>query len=92
MGPHGSVWGDIQTGRTLWLMIIFKPLLIPKRAITIKFESYFGMFVTEKVSMICNVIIVLRYCNRYANWYVKTASRLFAYDLSWLLSDCAFQA
>ena len=38
----------------LWLTIIFKPLLTPKRAITIQFESYFWMFVTEKVSMICN--------------------------------------
>ena len=32
----------------LWLTIIFKPLLTPKRAFTIQFESYFGMFVTEK--------------------------------------------
>ena len=39
----------------LWLRIIFKPLLTPKRAITIQFESYFGMFVTEIVSMIWNV-------------------------------------
>ena len=39
----------------LWLTIIFKPLLTPKRAITIQFESYVGMFVTEKVSMIWNV-------------------------------------
>ena len=39
----------------LWLTIIFKPLLTPKRAIKIKFESYLGMFVTEKVSMIWNV-------------------------------------
>ena len=39
----------------LWLTIIFKPLLTPKRGITIQFESYFGMFVTEKVSMIWNV-------------------------------------
>ena len=29
----------------LWLTIIFKPLLTPKRAITIQFEFYFGMFV-----------------------------------------------
>ena len=39
----------------LWLPIIFKPLLIPKRVIQIQFESYFGMFVTETVSMIWNV-------------------------------------
>ena len=26
----------------LWLTIIFKPLLTPKRAFTIQFESYFG--------------------------------------------------
>ena len=41
----------------LWLTIIFKPLLTPKRAITIQFESYFWLFVTEKVSMIWNVIL-----------------------------------
>ena len=28
----------------LWLRIIFKPLLTPKRAFTIQFESYFWMF------------------------------------------------
>ena len=39
----------------LWLTIIFKPLLTPQRAFTIQFESYFWMFVTEKVSMIWNV-------------------------------------
>ena len=39
----------------LWLTIILKPLLTPKRAIKIQFEPYFGMFVTEKVSMIWNV-------------------------------------
>ena len=39
----------------LWLTIIFKPLPTPKRVITIQFESYFGVFVTEKVSMIWNV-------------------------------------
>ena len=39
----------------LWLTIIFKPLLTPKRAFTIQFESYFWMFVTENVSMIWNV-------------------------------------
>ena len=31
----------------LWLTIIFKPLLTPKRVIKIKFEPYFGMCVTE---------------------------------------------
>ena len=36
----------------LWLTIIFKPLLTPKRAIKTKFEYFWGMFVTEKVSMI----------------------------------------
>ena len=45
----------------LWLTIIFKPLLTPQRAITIQFESYFGMFVTEKVSMICNVVS-MKFC------------------------------
>ena len=39
----------------LWLRIIFKPLLTPKRAITIQFDSYVCLFVTEKVSMIWNV-------------------------------------
>ena len=41
----------------VWLTIIFKPLLTPKRALTNQFESYFGMFVTENVSMIWNVSI-----------------------------------
>ena len=41
----------------LWLTIIFKPLLTPKRAFTIQFESYFWMFVTENVSMIWNVTL-----------------------------------
>ena len=36
----------------LWLTIIFKPLLTPKRAFTIQFEFYFWMFVTENVSII----------------------------------------
>ena len=39
----------------LWLTIIFKPLPTPQRAITIHFESYFCLFVTEKVSMVWNV-------------------------------------
>ena len=39
----------------LWLTIIFKPLLNPKRAISIQFESYVWLFVTEKVFMIWNV-------------------------------------
>ena len=44
--------------RGLWLTIIFKPLLTPKRAIIIQFESYLGLFVTEKVSMIWNVTFI----------------------------------
>ena len=43
----------------LWLTIIFKPLLTPKRAFTIQFESYFLIFVTENVSMIWNVIVLI---------------------------------
>ena len=39
----------------LWLTTVFKPLLTPKRAFTIQFDSYFLMFVTENVSMIWNV-------------------------------------
>ena len=42
----------------LWLRIIFKPLLTPKRAFTIQVESCFWMFVTENVSMIWNVTLV----------------------------------
>ena len=42
----------------LWLTIIFKPLLTPKRAITIQFDSYLRMFVTEKVSMTWNVTFI----------------------------------
>ena len=40
----------------LWLTIIYKPLLTPQRAITIQCESYVWLFVTEKVSVIWNVI------------------------------------
>ena len=55
---HMARYGPIlRLDGALWLTIIFKPLLTPQRAITIKFESYFGMFMTEKVSMICNVTI-----------------------------------
>ena len=43
----------------LWLTIILKPLLTPKRAITIQFESYFWLFVTDQVSVIWNVILIL---------------------------------
>ena len=43
----GTLW--------LWLTIIVKPLLTSQRAITIQSESYFGMFVTEKVSIVWNV-------------------------------------
>ena len=32
MGPYGSVGAHIKTGRSLWLRIILKPLLTPKRA------------------------------------------------------------
>ena len=39
----------------LWLTIIFKPLLTPKRVFAIQFECYFWMFKTENVSMIWNV-------------------------------------
>ena len=39
----------------LWLTIIFKPLLTPKRAITIQFEFYLLLLVTEEVSMVWNV-------------------------------------
>ena len=42
----------------LWLRIILKPLLTPKRAMTIQFESYVWLFVTEKVSIIWNVSLV----------------------------------
>ena len=42
----------------LWLTIIFKPFLSPKRAITIQFESYVGMLVTEKVYMTWNVNVL----------------------------------
>ena len=45
----------LRLDRALWLPMIFKPLLTPQRAITIQFESYVWLFVTEKVSMICNV-------------------------------------
>ena len=45
----------------LWLTIIFKPLLTPKKAFTIQFESYFWMFVTENVSMIWNVTSTIEY-------------------------------
>ena len=56
MGPYGSVWGDIKTGRSPIAHDHFQTPPDPKRAITIQFESYFGMFVTEKVSMIWNVM------------------------------------
>ena len=54
MGRYGVI---LRLDGALWLTIIFKPLLTPQRAITIQFESYFGMFVTENVSMIWNVTI-----------------------------------
>ena len=52
MGRYGLI---LRLDGALWLTIIFKPLLTQKRAITIQCESYFGVFVTEKVSMIWNV-------------------------------------
>ena len=53
---HMARYGVIfKLDGALWLTIIFKPLLTPKRAVTIQFESYFWLFVTEKVSMIWNV-------------------------------------
>ena len=42
--------------RGLWHTIIFKPLLTPKRAFTIQFESYFWIFVTENVSQRGNLL------------------------------------
>ena len=52
MGRYGVI---LRLDGALWLTIIFKPLLTPKRAITIQFEFCFWLFVTEKVSMIWNV-------------------------------------
>ena len=53
---HMAWYGVIlRLDGALWLPIIFKPLLTPKRAITIQFDYYFGMSVTEKVFMIWNV-------------------------------------
>ena len=60
----------------LWLTIIFNPLLTPKRAITIQFESYFGMFVTENVSMLWNVSM-LRFDSEHLR-FEWTLSLLFA--------------
>ena len=55
---HMARYGVIlRLDGALWLTIIFKPLLTPKRAITIKCESYLWMFVTENVSMIWNVSV-----------------------------------
>ena len=62
MGRYGMI---LRQDRALWLTIIFKPLLTPQRAITIQFQSYFWMFATEKVSMICNVTI--QACNAFEN-------------------------
>ena len=53
MARYGVI---LRLDGALWLRIIFKLLLTPQRAITIQFESYFWLFVTEKVSMIWNVI------------------------------------
>ena len=49
----------LRLDEALWLTIIFKPLLTTQRAIKIKFEFSCGMVVTEKVSMICNVIFYI---------------------------------
>ena len=49
MARYGMIF---RLDGALWLTIIFKPLLTPKRVVTIQFEAYFGMYVTEKVSMI----------------------------------------
>ena len=54
MGWYGLI---LRLDGALWLTIIFKALLTPKRVITIQFEPYFWMIVTEKVSMIWNVIL-----------------------------------
>ena len=57
---HMARYGVIlRLDGALRLTMIFKPLLTQKKAITIQFESYFGMFVTEKVSMIWNVMVML---------------------------------
>ena len=53
----------------LWLTIILKPLLTPKGAVTIQFEPYFWMFVTEQVSMIWNVRFKGPVC--YLSWWVR---------------------
>ena len=57
----------------LWLTIIFKPLLTPKRAITIQFESDFWLFVTEKVSMIWNVSFMQHSLNLHVHLMMITA-------------------
>ena len=55
MGPYGSVGAHIKTGKRSMAHDHFQTPPDPQRVITIQFESYFGMFVTEKVSMIWNV-------------------------------------
>ena len=55
MGPYGSIWGHIKTGRSPMAHDHFHTPPDRKRVITIQFESYFWLFVTEKVSMIWNV-------------------------------------
>ena len=55
MARYGVI---LRLVRGLWHTIISGPLLTQKRAITIQFEFFFGMFVTEKVSMIRNVRVV----------------------------------
>ena len=65
MGRYGVI---LRLDGALWLTIIFKPLPTPKRAITLQFESYFGMFVTEHVSMICNVSVRVVGLNCHFRW------------------------
>ena len=69
----------------LWLPIIFKPILTPKRAITIQFESYFLLFVTEKVSMIWNVKLPAALWHHYQVLHLHLA---WGYILAAYLSSC----
>ena len=59
MAPYELI---LRLDGALWLTIIFKPLLTPKRAFTIQFEFYFWLFVTENVSMIWNVRMGCIHC------------------------------
>ena len=55
MGPYGSVWADIKTGRSPMAHDHFQTPLDPQKGYRNPIWTYFGMFVTEKVSMIWNV-------------------------------------